>query len=280
MTQKQIYTIEIKGGKELIKFAKKLDPKETLLNLRNILGNKISDNIIFTKPEDIEILKDDENEYIIEDIIDRNIIHMKNIEDRFKSDIDIYLNDSFKLKIKLMKFEKLNNIRNIINDTITKNGVFLYKDGIEILKEDESEYSLEDILDGNKMNIKISNNYINNRNNLSNQQQNNFDDLQPANSVINFNESTNINTNSSNIVLEGSSLIEENGELKIYQYPKIEFTEEEKQKAIKIMVIGPTGTGKTTLLNSYINCLMDIEYGDNFRYKIIDQIKKINDSHS
>lgn len=106
--------------------------------------------------------------------------------------------------------------------------------------------------------------------------------MQAAKTVTNTNTSTNtnINTNSSNIVLEGSSLIEENGELKIYQYPKIEFTEEEKQKAIKIMVIGPTGSGKTTLLNSYINCLMDIEYGDNFRYKIIHEIKKINDSHS
>ena len=67
-----------------------------------------------------------------------------------------------------MKLEKLNNIRNAINDTITNNGVFLYKDGSEILRDDESEYSLEDILDGNKINIKIFNNDINNRNNLSN----------------------------------------------------------------------------------------------------------------
>lgn len=37
------------------------------------------------------------------------------------------------------------------------------------------------------------------------------------------------------------------------------------------MVIGPTGTGKTTLLNSYINYLMKIQYNDNFRYKIINE---------
>ena len=79
---------------------------------------------------------------------------MKNIEDRFKSDIDIYINGNFKLKIKLMKSEKLNNIRNIINDIITNNGVFLCQDG----------------KDGNKINIKISNNNINNTNNLSNHQ--------------------------------------------------------------------------------------------------------------
>jgi GTPase SAR1 family protein len=37
------------------------------------------------------------------------------------------------------------------------------------------------------------------------------------------------------------------------------------------MVIGPTGTGKTTLLNSYINYLMKIKYNDNNRYKIINE---------
>jgi GTP-binding protein EngB required for normal cell division len=37
------------------------------------------------------------------------------------------------------------------------------------------------------------------------------------------------------------------------------------------MVIGPTGTGKTTLLNSYINYLMKIKYNDDFRYKIINE---------
>lgn len=79
---------------------------------------------------------------------------MKNIEDRFKSDIDKYINGNFKLKIKLMKSEKLNNIRNIINDIFTNNGVFLCQDG----------------KDGNKINIKISNNNINNTNNLSNHQ--------------------------------------------------------------------------------------------------------------
>ena len=37
------------------------------------------------------------------------------------------------------------------------------------------------------------------------------------------------------------------------------------------MVIGPAGTGETTLLNSYINYLMKIKYNDNFRYKIINE---------
>ena len=46
------------------------------------------------------------------------------------------------------------------------------------------------------------------------------------------------------------------------------------------MVIGPTGTGKTTLLNSYINYLMNIQYNDNFRYKIINENFGRGQSHS
>lgn len=44
--------------------------------------------------------------------------------------------------------------------------------------------------------------------------------------------------------IENSQLIEKIGDLEIYEYPKIELSEEENKKAIKIMVIGPTGSGK------------------------------------
>ena len=54
-----------------------------------------------------------------------------------------------------MKCEKLNDIRDIINDIITEEGLFLTKDGAEILKEDENQYILEEIIEGNKVNIKI-----------------------------------------------------------------------------------------------------------------------------
>ena len=46
------------------------------------------------------------------------------------------------------------------------------------------------------------------------------------------------------------------------------------------MVIGQKGTGKTTLLNSYINYLMKIKYDDNFRYKIINDNVERGQSHS
>eukprot|EP01084_Bolivina_argentea_P268580 456238_1 len=41
-----------------------------------------------------------------------------------------------------------------------------------------------------------------------------------------------------------------------------------------MMVIGATGTGKTTLLNSMMNYLWNVEYDDKYRYKLVYEIKK------
>ena len=74
-----------------------------------------------------------------------------------------------------------------------------------------------------------------------------------------------------NVPLEGSKLINKIGDLEIYLYPSVTFSPSEESKAISFMVVGQTGCGKTTLLNSFINYLLGIEIEDNFRYKIIHE---------
>jgi len=36
------------------------------------------------------------------------------------------------------------------------------------------------------------------------------------------------------------------------------------------MIVGMTGVGKSTFLNSLVNCMMEVEEDDPFRYLIID----------
>ena len=71
--------------------------------------------------------------------------------------------------------------------------------------------------------------------------------------------------------LSNFSQIDKKGKLKIYLYPSVEFSSYEEYQALSFMVVGETGCGKTTLLNSFINSLLGVEIDDDFRFKIIDE---------
>jgi GTP-binding protein EngB required for normal cell division len=274
MSNLKICTIEIAGGKEVVKFAKKYDLKEKLSNIRIKLGNQITNEIIFRTNENSEINIEDEDIFTLEDIIDGKLIHMiiKNNKNTNKSSFNIYINGNYKLTKELEKSSKLSQIRNLLNEIITEKGIFLSQDG-EILKEDEKHFSLDDIIEGNKIYIKLPSRKLTNNNNSQN--------IKPEIETTSDENMPNApGPIPKSYPLKNSILIGKIDNLEIYEYPKIELSEEENEKAIKIMVIGPTGSGKTTLINSYVNFLMGINYSDNFRYIIINEVKNLNDAHS
>lgn len=42
-------------------------------------------------------------------------------------------------------------------------------------------------------------------------------------------------------------------------------------RCYNFLVVGPTGAGNTTFINSFINYIMGVEFYDNFRYNINDE---------
>lgn len=159
MSNTTICIIEIKGGESgENKFAKKLSLKDNLLKIRENISNNIKNHILFTLSDGTIINKEDEGNFILEDIIDGKVIHMKNVETKKKSKYELFINGvygNYKLNALQVKLEKLNNIRNLIYDIITEEGNFLTKDGIDISKNDENNFILEEILDGNRINIRV-----------------------------------------------------------------------------------------------------------------------------
>ena len=91
---------------------------------------------------------------------------------------------------------------------------------------------------------------------------------------ININNNNKIN-NIENIPIEKSIYLgSDNNEIvKYYLYPKIEFTEEEKNNSKFLLVIGQTGHGKTTFINTLINIYLGITINDNFRYLLVKDVE-------
>lgn len=251
-----------------IKCNKKILNTEKLVNIGKLLFSKITQEFNFISKEDNEISQSEENNLKLYKIIkDKNKINLKSIKKISNAGslklIEIYLNEQLNTNKKLNISEELPKIKKNLSNKIPQDYQFVFPNGIKIDIDEEEEYILEDIIANNKLNL-----YCSNSNNTTQKiiEEKNKDII-----IKNGQPAVTPDNNSLNTPLEGSNFIEESGNLKIYNYPKYEFTSEEQKNSKKIMVIGPTGTGKTTLLNSYINYLMKINYNDDFRYKIINE---------
>ena len=207
---------------------------------------------------------------------------------------------------KLSLNETLFNIRIKLEDNLPEGSSFIYQDGTKILKEDENKFTLKDIAkkEKHKKNYIV---YLDVVENNYNQDQSNDDGSSSSSRYeekfidtteikkkykINSVESKNIKNfcdapkanylNKSlyfpkNIKkvneedLSNFKYIEKIGELNIYLYSSVHFEDIEELNALSIMVVGKTGSGKTSLLNSFVNSLLGVEYEDNYRFKIISE---------
>ena len=161
--------------------------------------------------------------------------------------ISVIINNESKFAKKISKEETLPEIRKIFGEKLPNDSVFTLPDGSEIDKEDESDYTLSEILKDDKVYMKSN------------------ESLKTSLPV------TIPEKKKKNQPIPGSKLIGKKGDLDIYLYPKITFNDSEKIKAVIFMAVGQTGCGKTTLLNSFINYLLGIEIDDDFRYEIIHE---------
>ena len=162
---------------------RKLLKTEKLINIRNSLNDLISKDAIFLSKEKAEILKNDENEFFLIDIIDSNKLNFleptnqknktsKNTNNPIKNDekilIEIYLNDELKASKKLNKLESLIKVRESLESKNLGNYKFCLQTGEVIQLEEENNYKLIDILKGNQINIqKIEKSKLNQNPNLN-----------------------------------------------------------------------------------------------------------------
>jgi len=148
----------------------------------------------------------------------------------------------------------------------------------------------------NQMNYQMNNQMNNNQNNISlnYHSQNNILTLNPTNSKNLNNPNIEANINDDNIKrnnpIIGAKLYPKNSDISsninYYEYPEITFTDKEEGESKVILLIGQTGTGKTTFINAMINIYLGITIDDDFRYlmpkkkNIENNQREINENNS
>lgn len=161
--------------------------------------------------------------------------------------LSFIINNESKFAKKLDKEEKLPNIRILLDKKLPKDSIFTLPDGSEIDIDDEDDYKLSEIIKEDKIYIKSKSS-------------------EQSKKEIIVKAPRKLNT-----PIPGSKLVGKKGDLDIYLYPRVNLTNMEMIKAIVFMVVGQTGCGKTTLLNSFLNFVLGIKIEDNFRYVIIHE---------
>ena len=155
---KQITKIELDGK---IIGTKPLLMVDNLIIIREKIKQKVDVLYIFLDQEGNNIEQGNEKDYTLKDISLKKIIKLKSYKDKnIKSGINIFLNDKSIFYLNCKNENKLNKIRKLIFGKIKVDFIFLDSDGNSIDKEDEKDYSVEDILSNEAIKIKSMDNEL------------------------------------------------------------------------------------------------------------------------
>ena len=156
---KQIINIELDGK---IIGSKPLTLNDSLVSIREKINNKVNCPFIFLDKSSKKMIKKNESELKLKDIINEKKIQIES----FKPGINCLLNDKIIDSIECSKNKNLDDVRKMINGKIKGDFVFLDSNDNTIDIEDEQDYLIEDILKNDEIKLKdnISNSTSSNSN--------------------------------------------------------------------------------------------------------------------
>lgn len=274
LKEKDFINIE-KFEKEII--AKIENQNEYKINY--FLDIKLSDLKLKLKEENIEYLKNNEflfensekiirieqeENFILDDILENyqfNIILIKNIP--------IYSNEK--------EINNLNKLNVSINDNIsylrkklnlTKDSNFKDKNNNIFPILNENQEKILNIINDSKI-------YINEEISEITVAFNNYESMNKA-----FQNYKNIIFENEKKKILKKSINQKIINFKLYQYQSKPFTKFENENCLNIIFLGETGTGKTSLINSLINYICQVDNNDNYRFYLANEKININQSYS
>jgi len=273
-------TIKFKLQEESL-FATKLSLDETLFNTRQKLKNDLPIKSIFVFPDGTKILKNSEDKFILKEIAEKKkqpngiiyyIVNLDENDDREKQEEE--KNEKNSEEEEENPDDELES-NNGEEDNEHSHNISTKDNSNSGNKDISKEKNDEDQIKKKHKNCSVENPIIKNTN---------FTDAPTANQLTeDLNKSLFIDKYIKNFEKEELSnykIIEKKGNLNIYLYPSVKLKDKEEINALSLMVVGQTGCGKTTLLNSFINSLLGVKFSDNYRFKIISEKTGRSQAHS
>ena len=230
--------------------AKRIDINYNLTKIRQILGLHLPEKAFFSFSDGTEILKEDELNIKLNEILDDNNIYLIKKDNIYISTKINNKNNIFPEWLNPKENNQQNNMQNENCENLNEENNIIHT---IFSKEDRKElkYLPAPVKYSNPS--KISSNKINEQ----------MTEKDKSNNV----DKTNVGRKYPQI--SSCKKIETIGNIDVYLYPSYQFHSFEESKSLSFMVVGETGCGKTTLLNSFVNVLLGVNINDNFRYKII-----------
>ena len=266
---KQVTNIEINGK---IIGSKPLLTEDNLILIKEKIKNKVNSPFIFLDKSGKTIDKENENTVKLEDIIFEQKIKLKLIE----SGIKIFLNNKNICSIECSKDINLSNLREMINDKIKEDYVFLDSNLNEIDIEDENDYLIKDIIKANEIKLKGNINtpdIISNDSNDDNKEFKKFE-IKKKNKEIDFSKYKILENREDLKIYKYSDVQRQSGHELVYQYYFDKFEGEDYSNAYVVLFCGKTGDGKTTAINAFFNIIKGITLEDDYRFILIQEPEK------
>ena len=212
----------------------------SLIELRKKLGNEINPEFKFFNEKGVIL---DEDKTFVFDIIKKNEILIKKISENM---------------CKFLKIET-SNLKN--NKNIEEN-----KDNIKG-KNDSEEFDNDIDENINNPNVKIYDNKTILKDKENSCQKN-----------VLIDKNTNNDMNNNKLDLKKYKHLKIKSIYEYYLYPNDKFNKEEEKNCISLLLIGESGVGKSTFINSFINFIMNVKNSDEHRFKIVIENKNNNNN--
>ena len=258
MSSKLVCKIELDGSRI---FSKPLSLKDSLDAIREIIKDRVPSSFVFLDQDNNIIEKSDESGFKLEDIEKEKIIKLKSegenpskISETNGSKVDIFEGNKKLCSIDGNSKTKLDQIRKLINNKIKDEFVFLDPEN-DIDKNDEKEFSLEDILQDGKVKIKIKE---------KSKPKKNIDFSKYK--VLKKREDLTIYLYSDRERVSNHNLV--------YQYFYDQYNGNDFENAYIVLFCGKTGDGKTTAINAFFNIIKGVKLEDDYRFILIKEIEK------